>query len=86
MYIRNSRPRFKLINRTDDAITASWSPFWEQMGALPEQLLGSIEQEMVRRVVEIEQLQVKALAYDTTNFYTHIASRNEKPQLPICCL
>ncbi len=41
---------------------------------------------MVRRVVEVEQLQVKALAYDTTNFYTHIASRNEKPQLPICCL
>jgi transposase len=56
--------------------------FWEQMGALPEEGLGAIEQAIVRRVVEIEQLPVKALAYDTTNFYTHIASTNEKPQLP----
>jgi transposase len=56
--------------------------FWEQMDALPEKLLGSIEQEMVRQVVQTEQLQVQALAYDTTNFYTHIASTNQKPQLP----
>ena len=56
--------------------------FWEQMDALPEKLLGSIEQELVRRVVEIEQLQLQALAYDTTNFYTHIASTNARAQLP----
>jgi transposase len=56
--------------------------FWEQMHALPEKLLGSIEQEMVRQVVQTEQLQVQALAYDTTNFYTHIASANRQPQLP----
>jgi transposase len=56
--------------------------FWEQMHALPEKLLGTIEEELVRRVVQIEPLQVRALAYDTTNFYTHIASTNEKPQLP----
>jgi len=56
--------------------------FWEQMDALPEKLLASIEQEMVRQVVQTEQLQVQALAYDTTNFYTHIASTNQKTQLP----
>jgi transposase len=56
--------------------------FWEQMDALPEKLLRTIEQALARRVVEIEQLRVEALAYDTTNFYTHIATTNEKPQLP----
>ncbi len=56
--------------------------FWEQMNALPEKLLGSIEQAMVRQVMQTEQLQVQALAYDTTNFYTHIASANQRPQLP----
>ena len=56
--------------------------FWEQMDALPEKLLGTIEQAMVRQVVQTEPLQMQALAYDTTNFYTHIASANRKPQLP----
>ncbi len=56
--------------------------FWEQMHALPVNVLGTIEQELVREVVRIEQLQVRALAYDTTNFYTHIATTNTKPQLP----
>jgi transposase len=44
--------------------------------------LPSLEHEIVREVIRIEQLQVEALAYDTTNFYTHIASTNNKPQLP----
>ena len=56
--------------------------FWEQMQALPEKLLGSIEQALVQQVVQTEQLSVQALAYDTTNFYTHIASANQQPQLP----
>jgi transposase len=56
--------------------------FWEQMDALPEKLLATIEQALVRQVVETEQLQVQGLAYDTTNFYTHIASTNQRPQLP----
>jgi transposase len=56
--------------------------FWEQMHAVPVERLETIEQEMVRQVVRVEQLQVEVLAYDTTNFYTHIASTNRKPQLP----
>lgn len=56
--------------------------FWAQMHAVPVEILGAIEQEIVREVIRIEQLQVQALAYDTTNFYTHIASTNGKPQLP----
>ena len=56
--------------------------FWEQMHAVPVAILGTIEQDLVGEVIRIEQLQVQALAYDTTNFYTHIASTNLKPQLP----
>jgi transposase len=56
--------------------------FWDQMHALPVKLLGDIEQTIVREVIGIEQLQLRALAYDTTNFYTHIASTNTRPELP----
>jgi transposase len=56
--------------------------FWEQMNAVPIERLAEIEQDLVREVVRIEQLKVEALAYDTTNFYTHIASTNARPQLP----
>ncbi len=56
--------------------------FWDQMHAVPVALLGGIEQSIVRAVVGIEHLQPQALAYDTTNFYTHIASTNHRPELP----
>jgi transposase len=56
--------------------------FWEQMHAVPVAKLADIEQAIVREVIAREQLQIQALAYDTTNFYTHIASSNEKPWLP----
>jgi transposase len=56
--------------------------FWDQMQALPVALLGDIEQAIVRELIGIEQLHPRALAYDTTNFFTHIASTNAKPELP----
>ena len=56
--------------------------FWGQMHAVAIERLGEIEQELVREVVRIEQLQVEAMAYDTTNFYTHIATTNIRAQLP----
>jgi transposase len=56
--------------------------FRDQMHALPVALLGRIEQEIVHAVIGIERLQPRALAYDTTNFYTHIASTNQRSELP----
>ena len=56
--------------------------FWDQMNALPVKQLASIEQELVREVVAVEQLHLQALAYDTTNFYTHIASTNMRTEPP----
>jgi transposase len=55
--------------------------FWEQMHAVPIERLADIEQELVREVVRIEQLEVQALAYDTSNFYTHIATTNLRTKL-----
>ena len=42
------------------------------MHAVPIEVLTESEQELVREVIRIEQLQVEALAYDITNFYTHM--------------
>jgi hypothetical protein len=56
--------------------------FWDQMDAVPVDKLPEIEQELVLEVVRIEQLQLQALAYDTTNFFTHIASTNLRTELP----
>ena len=56
--------------------------FWDQMHALPVKKLAALEQELVGEVVRIEQLKLQALAYDTTNFYTHIASTNTRAKLP----
>ena len=56
--------------------------FWDQMHAVPVTVLDDLEQAIVKEVILREQLQPKALAYDTTNFYTHIATTNDKPLLP----
>jgi transposase len=56
--------------------------FWDQMNVMPPDKLPEIEQALVREVVRIEQLQLQALAYDTTNFYTHIATTNLRAELP----
>jgi transposase len=56
--------------------------FWDQMNVMPLEKLAEIEHALVREVVRIEQLQLQALAYDTTNFYTHIASTNQRAELP----
>src|SRR6202790_5520229 len=56
--------------------------FWDQMNPLPVEKLADIEQQLVREVVAVEQLHLQALAYNTTNFYTHIASPNLRTELP----
>ena len=56
--------------------------FWDQMNVVPVDQLAVIEQDLVREVVRVEQMQLQALAYDTTNFHTHIASTNGRAKLP----
>jgi len=56
--------------------------FWDQMEALGD--LGAellAEEEIVGRALKAEALKPGILAYDTTNFYTHIASTNTRTKL-----
>ncbi len=56
--------------------------FWDQMDALPAASLAPIEEALVRRVVEREQIAPDTFFYDTTNFFTFIDSTNARPTLP----
>ena len=55
--------------------------FWDQMDSVPEQALSWIEQRIVSRAVEVEQIPLRVIAYDTTNFFTHLETGNVASQL-----
>lgn len=56
--------------------------FWDQMDAVPAERLAAIEEALVQRVVAQERISPDTLFYDTTNFFTFIASTNLRPTLP----
>lgn len=56
--------------------------FWDQMDAVPADRLEAIEEALVGRVVAQERIAPDILFYDTTNFFTFIASTNARPTLP----
>jgi transposase len=56
--------------------------FWDQMDAVPAEALAAIEEALVGRVVAQERIAPDTLFYDTTNFFTFIASTNQRPTLP----
>jgi len=55
--------------------------FWDQMDRVPLEVLGTIEGELTRTVVRELELDLDTLFYDTTNFFTYIASTNTKSKL-----
>jgi transposase len=55
--------------------------FWDQMDRIPLDVLRSIEGELTRTVVGELGLDLDTLFYDTTNFFTYIASTNTKAKL-----
>lgn len=52
--------------------------FWDLMDAVPVDAIEKIEQELLGRVREAFALQSDTLYYDTTNFFTFIATDNER--------
>lgn len=56
--------------------------FWDQMDAVPVGAVAGAEEAIVARVLQGEGLPVGLVAYDTTNFFTHIASTNGRARLP----
>jgi transposase len=56
--------------------------FWDQMDQLPVELIEPIERELVAGAVERFQIPLDTLLFDATNFFTFIASDNERCRLP----
>jgi transposase len=52
--------------------------FWDLMDALPEDAIESIERDLLRRVMGMYSIGTDTLLYDTTNFYTFIATTNDR--------
>lgn len=55
--------------------------FWDLMDALPEENIEKAEREILTRVLTEFDLQSDTLFYDTTNFYTFIATTNKRNTL-----
>ena len=56
--------------------------FWDQMGFLPEEKIRVIEEEIIKRMVQIYTIAPDTLLFDTTNFFTFIDSKNRRCDLP----
>jgi transposase len=63
-----------------DTLTSQF--FWDQMNCVSLEALSAIEDELTGVVVRELDIQLDTLFYDTTNFFTYIASTNTKPKLP----
>ena len=55
--------------------------FWDQMNTVSLDALSAIEGELSRTVVRELGIKLDTLFYDTTNFFTYIASTNSRPKL-----
>jgi transposase len=55
--------------------------FWDQMDELPVSAIPKIEEEIVKRVIEIEDISLDTLLLDATNFFTFINTTNNRCSL-----
>ena len=55
--------------------------FWDQMDQLPVESIAAIEREIVGRAIERFEIPTQTLLYDATNFFTFIASTNERVEI-----
>jgi len=72
-----SLPRWLGVSAT--ALTSQH--FWDQMDAVPVPAVPLIEERLVGRVLATERVAPQVLAYDTTNFFTHLATTNTRSTL-----
>jgi len=56
--------------------------FWDQMNFVPESKIETIEDDLIRKLVEKTGTKLDSLFFDTTNFFTYIDSMNERCDLP----
>lgn len=55
--------------------------FWDQMDSVPLAAVERIEQRLVATVIAAEQIPLQVIAYDSTNFFTHLDTTNTRSQL-----
>lgn len=55
--------------------------FWDQMDNLPIEAIRKIEEDILKKIIEIYKIDMSFLFYDTTNFFTFIDSSNKKNEL-----
>lgn len=56
--------------------------FWDQMDQVPVEAIDMIEREIVSRVLASFDIPLDTVLFDATNFFTFIASKNERCALP----
>jgi transposase len=56
--------------------------FWDQMCSLPTEAIAKIEEEVVTKLINLQDLKLDCLFFDTTNFFTFIDSTNDRCDLP----
>jgi transposase len=74
---RTSLPH--LFSLRPAALTSQY--FWDQMDAVLDSALEAIEADLTRKVIQEFHLTLDTLFYDTTNFFTYIASGNDRSTL-----
>jgi transposase len=62
-----------------DALTSQH--FWDQMDSVPLAAIKQIEQRLLVKVLATEPIGLGAIAYEATNFFTYLDSRNARSQL-----
>lgn len=55
--------------------------FWDQMNCVSPEALRTIERDLVQAVIRELGISLDLLFYDTTNFFTYVASDNPRPKL-----
>jgi len=64
-----------------DASKVTSQHFWDQMDNVSEKDIEKIEDDIIKKVAERYNLGFSVLFYDTTNFYTYIATKNKRSNL-----
>jgi transposase len=69
----------RLFDIHPETLTSQY--FWEQMDAVSEGALAAIEADLTRKIVHDLHLKLDTLFYDTSNFFTYLASGNDRCSL-----
>lgn len=56
--------------------------FWDHMGMISEEAIERMQDRLLPRILEVFGVDARLLLYDTTNFFTFLATSNDRANLP----